>query len=741
MPTDRLLIGPMNSGFETALKPFLIAEDAFSLLKNAYVFRGRIRKRFGSRYVNADTGSQLHSRLRINVGTTNGAGNLGPAAAPGITFAIGQMFSIGSAIYTVYQANGDMLKSVATPTATFDTATGIYNFAGAPANTAVYFYPSQPVMGIKQYAIETALTDPTYVFDTQFAYQYIGGGYERLNGASVDPDGRWRGTDSQFFSTTTWRGALANQRYFFVVNNNPDDRIQYWNGLIWQSITPQINATPTFLFSAQIVVVYKNRLVFLNTKEGPNLASVTSFTNRARWSVFGDPTGVDAFREDIPGKGYAIDAATQEDIISAQFIKDTLVVFFESSTWVLAYTGNQVQPFTWIKLNTELGAEAFASTVPFDKVVLTIGNVGIHACNAVNVERIDDRIPDTIFDIHTGTSAIARIAGIRDYFVEQVYWTFPNRNASKFSSTYPNQVIVYNYKTGSWAINDDSITAFGYYFMDTSSSISWLSLTPWLSQTQWISGINQPQAQVILAGNQEGFMFIIDAGQTKNASVIQVTNLTTTATGQTQVTAINHNFNEDDYVIFSNLNGLANVNPTVAYEINTIDSPNTFTLEDFANPVEPNYPLLQAGDVYTGGGTIARASRIDMLTKQFNPYMKEGRNVYLSKVDFMVDSTEEGEISIDFLTSTATSDQSLTQSGIDLGMLLGNGVLTTIPYNAAEEQQDQLWHPVYFPAEGMTVQLRIYLSDEQMADIAIVQAAFQLHLMVLNTQRTTLRLQ
>ncbi len=449
--------------------------------------------------------------------------------------------------------------------------------------------------------------------------------------------------------------------------------------------------------------------------------------------MYGDPTGATAWRQDIPGQGNFIDAATQEDIVSAQFIKDTLVVFFESSSWALSYTANQVQPFTWIKINTELGAEAFASTVPFDKVVLTIGNVGIHACNGVNVERIDDKIPDTIFDIHTGTSAIARVAGIRDYFVEQVYWTFPNSKADRFSSTFPNQIIVYNYKTGSWAINDDSITAFGYFFADDTSSVSWLSLTPWLSQTPWISGLNQPQSQLVLAGNQEGFMFIIDAGQTRNASVIQVTdliNIPVGSTNLTQITAINHNFNQGDWVIFSNLNGTLFPTPAAAFEIDTIDSADTFTIIG---------QLLFGADVYTGGGTIARASRIDMLTKQFNPYMKEGRNVYLSKVDFLVDSTETGEVAIDFLTSTGTTEQNLTLAGIVNGMLMGNGRLSTIPYNLAEQQQDQLWHPVYMPAEGMTVQLRIYLDDTQMADIAIVESAFQLHLMILNTQRTTLR--
>jgi len=45
---DRFLIAPMNSGLITAVKPFAIPDDSFSRLSNAYVWRDRVRKRFGS---------------------------------------------------------------------------------------------------------------------------------------------------------------------------------------------------------------------------------------------------------------------------------------------------------------------------------------------------------------------------------------------------------------------------------------------------------------------------------------------------------------------------------------------------------------------------------------------------------------------------------------------------------------------------------------------------------------------
>src|SRR5690606_10613311 len=117
------------------------------------------------------------------------------------------------------------------------------------------------------------------------------------------------------------------------------------------------------------------------------------YTNMAIWSAFGDPTVTDAWDNSKPGQGNSLVASTMEDIVSCEFIKDRLIVFFERSTYEFVFTGNQAFPFAFQQLNTELGSESTFSVVPFDKVALTIGNVGIHECNAVNVQRIDQKIP------------------------------------------------------------------------------------------------------------------------------------------------------------------------------------------------------------------------------------------------------------------------------------------------------------------------------------------------------------
>src|SRR4029077_9716800 len=64
-----------------------------------------------------------------------------------------------------------------------------------------------------------------------------------------------------------------------------------------------------------------------------------SFQQRVRFSQNGDPTDTaNGWLEDVPGRGGYIDAPTKEAIISAEFLRDRLIVFFERSTWELVYT-------------------------------------------------------------------------------------------------------------------------------------------------------------------------------------------------------------------------------------------------------------------------------------------------------------------------------------------------------------------------------------------------------------------
>ena len=139
-PLQKFLIAPLKSGMQTNVKPWLIADDAYSILRNAYTWRGRVKKRVGGRVMNQGVPpavQQQFTRLRINVGTTDFLGNAA-GNVPGVTFAVGQMFSIGPDYYTVNTAGNPspLLATNPATAGTYSTNTGAFTFTGAvPINS------------------------------------------------------------------------------------------------------------------------------------------------------------------------------------------------------------------------------------------------------------------------------------------------------------------------------------------------------------------------------------------------------------------------------------------------------------------------------------------------------------------------------------------------------------------------------------------------------------------------------
>lgn len=716
MAYDRFLIAPLEDGLDTSVKPWLIPDTAYERLNNAYVYRGRVRKRFGSYLMNPNVSvdvAQQSSRLRIAltggacVGITDGVGDA-TGTVPGTIFKVGQMFSIGDVFYTVSVAGlpAVMLRTDATTTATYNTTTGVYIFVGAPINTQIYFYPAEPVMGITLYETTPINDEPTIAHDTQFAYQFAAGAWDRAG------LGIWTGANSQFFASTTYQGATASDHYLYTVNYNAADGIQYWNGAAWATINPLTNAADT-LNSARIILPFYNRLLALNTRETVTAAPQT-YVNRCRFSAISidaatAPTAVNAWRDDIGPGAKLVTAPTEEEIVSAALVKGHLIVFFEKSTWELVYTGNELQPFRFQQLNSELGSESTFSTVTFDKASLTVGNVGISACNGVNVERIDDKIPFEVFDINNVDEGPERVHGVRDFFAEMTYWTFPLKGTDY---KWPNKVLTYNYLNGGWGMNDDSITAFGYYQ-------SLFNVAPVAVQVQ------QPQ---VLAGNQEGFVFVVDAETTRNAPALQITNLTYVGSAVT-ILCVDHNLTTSDYITVENTQGSTGIDDSV-YKVTTVVNDDEFTIT-----------VPGVGGAYTGGGTITRISVIDILTKQYNFYNQEGRNAYIPKVDFLVDTTTVGQIQTDCYASSTTV--SLVTDGTTSGALLGTNILETSPYALVpfEDSQARVWHTVYFQGEGEVVQFRLYMNENQLFNRNIAFSDFQLHAMMIMAMKTSYRFQ
>lgn len=789
MPFDRYFIGPLQTGLQKDLRPFLINEDAFDLLQNAFVFRGRVRKRFGERLMGTGWSSAitepLFSRFRIQVGTIGA-----PTAVPGAIFKIGQMFSAGDQIFTVYKlGNPAAMLATGPGTGTYSTTTGAFALAGTGlgAGTPIWFYPGEPVMGLCNYQSGPINNQPSYGFDTQFAYIFAGGFWQRSGTVLLNS------TNLNFVWTENYRGVTPGGKPTLFISNyhvvNPngagaatDDPIWYTvDGTTWTPTNTNATAfffapksgakqTGPYVVTSRLIVSFKNRLLLLSTIENDNSAGFgagtnSAYTNRCRYSFNGSPFARNAWYEPnqkdtsggvvnndniAAGAGF-IDATTEEQIISAEFIKDRLIVYFERSTWELAYTGNYVIPFVWQKINTELGSEAQFSTVPFDTVILTMGTTGVHSCSGANVERIDTKIPDQVFDIQNRNLGVQRVYGIRDYFTEVVYWTFPSTDleAASGASVYPTEILVYNYRNDSWGIFTDCITAFGYFEQQNmNNSITWVSTTlTWEEANMaWVSGTLDANFRQVIAGNQQGYTFICDPDESRNARAMQITNIVQSG-GNIVVTCIDHTLTpvnpsdptDGDYVILENFQGCTFTNTIYTDNIFPVANLGVAPLNEF---VIRDVTLV---GTYTGGGTVSRVSNISIQSKQWNPYLKDGRNLFLQKIDFGIEKTTAGEITVDYFPSATELSMLDAGSSTGTGANMGTGVLETHPYDPLiyplEQSQNRLWHPIYFQTTGECIQILMYLSTAQITTLVIAFSDFELDGLILVTNASSDRLQ
>ena len=253
MSIKPFFIGPLEEGEQNNIEPFYLTEEAYIDLQDVYVWRGRVKKRFGYSLIGSN---DLNSRLRLDLGNTDGSGNIS-TTVPGTIFKIGQIFSIGTEVFTVNALGtpATLLDTGAATVATYNTTTGALVINGAAATTQCFFYPAEPVMGIKTRENAAVNLENFVAFDTQFAYFRSAGGWDRL-GTAI-----WTGSDSKFFWTSNYRGTNPYETFFYVVNNVVADNIKFIpeGSSTWTTLRHQLNSggTARFLEPCRVLLPFK----------------------------------------------------------------------------------------------------------------------------------------------------------------------------------------------------------------------------------------------------------------------------------------------------------------------------------------------------------------------------------------------------------------------------------------------------------------------------------------------------
>jgi hypothetical protein len=432
----------------------------------------------------------------------------------------------------------------------------------------------------------------------------------------------------------------------------------------------------SFLFQAKIIIPYYGRLLALNVYEGADSGTTAKFYNRCRFSQVGDPTQQDAWISTTPGKGGFIDAPINEEIVSARFYKNTLIVFFERSTWQLRYVGDVGLPFLWERLSSDFGSESTFSTVLFDDGVLAVGDKAIVASSGSDVQRIDLQIPDQVFSFKNVLRGKERVHGKRDFFKELVYWTYTFNGDD--DQKYPNRVLLYNYRNNTYAVFRDNVTVFGE--LQTQNGVSWDLPIPWDDDISWDTEYPK-QFGAIISGNHQGWIHWYQYPDTEDIKdsltnmndqeSLSIKSILLSQTNDIVIQVVNHNLKQNEIIYITGLLFIDITGDPVQTDLNNRFYQVTKVNADILSLKVWNFDTQQYtsssfnslgyapdpsnNDTYVGNGRVALVQNISIYTKDFNPFANNGSMMKMSYADFQTDATPNSSVSVDLVIDSSDS--------------------------------------------------------------------------------------
>lgn len=428
-----------------------------------------------------------------------------------------------------------------------------------------------------------------------------------------------------------------------------------------------------------------------------------------------------AFIGDTPGYGGDQSPGYARPITSVSINEDALIIGLADRQARLLFTGNDITPFNFYIINSELGSDSTFSTVTLDRGVLSVGGRGLIMTSQIASQRIDLEIPNEVFQTDLLNQGAFRVCAQRDFQNEWVYFSYPSNQSGV--SIYPDATLQYNYRDQSWGLFYESYTTYGTVRL--TSGDTWLTWTkPWSEYTDsWLSGESTLEQPQVIGGNGQGFVLIRAEGTGESYSLF------IKAISGSTVTSPAHNLNNNDYVVIANCLG------TVGTQINgkifqiTGVTENTFVLE----------PPIVGSWTYTGKGLITRIYNPFIQTKQFPVSWESGRKTRIGAQQYLLTKTDTSQITLYiYLSQDAATpynsgpivpddkveNPSLIYSSIlytcpestNLGLTPSNVNLQMLQNNTApvgSSTSAQIWHRVNTSLIGDTVQLGFTLSDAQ----------------------------
>lgn len=501
-----------------------------------------------------------------------------------------------------------------------------------------------------------------------------------------------------------------------------------------------------YLVGARMIVPYKDRLLFLGpviqSKSGSPLylqdtiiysqngtpyytasffyKPTATSTDPSNASIVFNPILVPdnqtsspvAYIEDITGFGGFISAGIDQPLITVGSNEDVLITGFSTTQAKLIFSGNDIVPFQFYLINSELGSGSTFSAINTDEGILTRGNRGYLITTQNECRRIDLVIPDIVFEIRLKDNGIERVCSQRDFINEWIYFTYTDDESNY---KFPNQTLQYNYRDDTWAIFEESYTTYGSFKKNT--GYTWQTIgtvfPTWGSWNEpWNAGVSNLLQPLVIAGNQQGFIVFRGLGTAESKS------LTIKSISGNTITSPNHNLSEGDFIQISNVIGTIGMflNGFV-FEVtqSTID---TFVLD----------PNITGTGTYFGGGTITKLYAPTITTKQFPMSWDSAKKTRLGVQQYLLTKTANAQVQL-LVYLSQNSESAYNEPELDPNeSLVYSNVLYTCPESTnlgltpaninlnmvTATSQQQIWHRLNTSLIGDTVQVSITLSDDQM---------------------------
>lgn len=501
-------------------------------------------------------------------------------------------------------------------------------------------------------------------------------------------------------------------------------------------IGPVIQSSGGAIFYLQDTIVYSQNGTpyYTCSFTGDIVSGTTVFNPLLVPGNFSNPTTnhtatASSFFEDSTGFGGFVSAGIDQSLNTISTSQDVLIAGFSSLNARLVYSGNDVVPFQFYIINSELGSSSTFSAINIDQGVITRGDRGFIMSDQSQTQRIDLEIPDEVFELRLRDNGSERVCSQRDFENEWIYFTYPVNN---INYKFPTQTLLYNYRSNSWSIFKESYTTYGTFRKAT--GLTWATVgsvfptwSSWNVPWNWGSTtVFQPQ---VIAGNQQGFIVFRDDSTDESDSLYikSVSNST--------ITSPDHCLSNDDFIMISGAIGSfgSQVNGKI-FSV-TQATQNTFILN----------PTISTGLTYLGKGLIKRMYRPFIQTKQFPVAWAFSRKTRIGSQQYLLTRTPNSSITLlIYLSQDANNpyndgpiipDQNSLNDGLiystvlyscpessNLGLTPANTnlqMISNINSSAtnASSPQSQIWHRVNTSLIGDTVQLGFTLSDEQMREL------------------------